>query len=86
MVVDLKAVHEWFLQRGLPLVLTPRVRSKSLITRSAPMVSGIGAVIALTMMLAELTGGDPDYHNALYLLHRAGTRLSEAADGRQRWW
>ena len=54
-------VHEWFLHRGLPLVLTRRVRSRALIERSAPVVSGVGAVIALTMMLAELTGGDPDY-------------------------
>jgi hypothetical protein len=93
-VSDMREVHEWFLHRGLPLVLTRRVRSRSLIERSAPMVSGIGAVIALTMMLAELTGGDPDIGLvirlgvltllliaapfALYLLHRAGTRLSEA--------
>ncbi len=55
------------------------------------MVSGVGAVISLTMMLAELTDGDPDFGYvirlgvltllliaapfALYLLHRAGTRL-----------
>lgn len=87
-------VHEWFLRRGLPLVLNPRVRSRSLVARSAPMVSGIGALIALTMMLAELTGGETDYRHviplgvltmllvgapfALYLLHLAGTRLSEA--------
>jgi hypothetical protein len=93
-VSDMREVHEWFLHRGLPLVLTRRVRSRSLIERSAPMVSGIGAVIALTMMLAELTGGDPDIGLvirlgvltllliaapfALYLLHRAGTRLGEA--------
>ncbi len=87
-------IHEWFLQRGLPLVLTRRVRSRALIERSAPMVSGVGAVIAATMTLAELTSGDPDYGIvirlgvlvlllvaapfALYLLHRAGTTLSEA--------
>jgi hypothetical protein len=91
---DMRQVQEWFLQRGLPLVLTRRVRSHSLIERSAPMVSGIGAVIALTMMLAELTGGAPDIGYvirlgvlaailiaapfALFLLHRAGTTLSEA--------
>ena len=38
-----------------------RVRSRALIERSAPVVSGVGAIISLTMMLAELTGGDPDY-------------------------
>jgi hypothetical protein len=58
------------------------------------MVAGIGAVISLTMVLAELTNGDPDYGIAirlgvlalllvaapfaLYLLHRSGTTLGEA--------
>jgi hypothetical protein len=93
-VSDMRGVHEWFLHRGLPLVLTRRVRSRALIERSAPMVSGIGATIALTMTLAELTDGDPDFGYAirlgvltlllvaapfaLYLLHQAGTTLSEA--------
>jgi hypothetical protein len=93
-VSDMRQVHEWFLHRGLPLVLTRRVRSRALIERSAPMVSGIGAVISLTMLLADLTGGDPDYGYVirlgiltllliaapfvLYLLHRLGTSLGEA--------
>ena len=90
----MRQVHEWFLHRGLPLVLTRRVRSRALIERSAPMVSGIGAFIALTMMLAELTDGDPDVGYVVRLgvltvllvaapfgldvLHRVGTRPSEA--------
>ena len=90
----MRGVHEWFLHRGLPLVLTRRVRSRALIERSAPVVSGIGAIIALTMTLAELTDGDPDFGYvirlgvltllliagpfALYLLHRTGTTLGEA--------
>jgi hypothetical protein len=93
-VSDMRQVHEWFLHRGLPLVLTRRVRSRALIERSAPMVSGVGAVISLTMMLAELTDGDPDFGYvirlgilallliaapfALYLLHESGTTLGEA--------
>jgi hypothetical protein len=93
-VSDIRQVHEWFLHRGLPLVLTRRVRSRALIERSAPMVSGVGAVISLTMMLAELTDGDPDFGYvtrlgvltllliaapfALHLLHRAGTTLGDA--------
>ena len=93
-VSDMRSVHEWFLHRGLPLVLTRRVRSRALTERSAPMVSGIGAVISLTIVLAELTDGDPDYGYAirlgvltlllvaapfaLYLLHRTGTTLGEA--------
>jgi hypothetical protein len=92
---DLRKIHEWFLQRGLPLVLTRRVRRRALIPRSAPMISGVGAITAVTMMLADLTGGDPDYGYAirlgviaavlvaapfvLYLLHRLGTSLGEAA-------
>jgi len=93
-VSDMRSVEEWFLRRGLPLVLTRRVRSRALIERSAPMFSGIGAVIALTMTLAELTEADPDYGIAirlgvltvlliaapfgLYVLHRLGTTRGEA--------
>jgi hypothetical protein len=36
-VADIEQVHEWFLHRGLPLVLTRRVRSRNLNERSAPM-------------------------------------------------
>ena len=91
-------VHEWFLQRGLPLVLTRRVRSRSLIQRSAPMISSVGALTALTMLLAELTGQHTDYGYVLrlgviaaallaapfvlYALHRRSTALGEAA---RRW-
>jgi hypothetical protein len=66
-VSDERQVHEWFLQRGLPLVLTGRVRSRRLMERSAPMVSGLGAVTALTLSAAELTGGDPDLGYVLRL-------------------
>jgi hypothetical protein len=58
---DARAVDDWFLGRGLPLVLTRRVRSRALIARSAPAVAGMGALTALTMGLAEWTGTDPDY-------------------------
>src|SRR3954447_7365282 len=93
-VLNMREVNQWFLHRGLPLVLTRRVRSRALIERSAPVVSGVGAIISLTMMLAELTGGDADYGNAirlgvltlllmaapfaLYLLHQSGTKLGKA--------
>lgn len=91
---DIRRVHEWFLARGLPLVLTRRVRSRALIERSAPVVSGTGAVIALTAAVADVSDGTADIGNvvklvvlavvltaapfALYLLHRAGTTRSEA--------
>lgn len=93
-VTDIQQVHEWFLHRGLPLVLTRRVRSRDLIERSAPMVSGVGALTAVTMLLAEVTGDEPDYGYAirlgiiavvlvaapfaLYLLHRMDTTRGEA--------
>ncbi|MGA9374717.1 MAG: hypothetical protein WBV64_06760 [Mycobacterium sp.] len=91
-------VHEWFLHRGLPLVLTRRVRSRGLIERSAPMISSVGALTALAMLLAEITGGGPNYAFALrlgiitavllaapfvlYALHRRSTTLGEVA---RRW-
>ncbi|MGE0220691.1 MAG: hypothetical protein AB7S95_33690, partial [Mycolicibacterium sp.] len=87
-------VHDWFLARGLPLVLTRRVRSHALIARSAPVVAGLGALTAATMLLAEWTGDDPDVGYiarlaaitavlaaapfALYALHRRRTTASEA--------
>ena len=93
-VSDMRQVHQWFLHRGLPLVLTRRVRSRALIERSAPMVSGVGAAISMTMLLAELTDGHPDFGYAirlgvltllliaapfaLYMLRQTGTTLGQA--------
>ncbi|WP_349268588.1 hypothetical protein MPNTM1_03559 [Mycolicibacterium parafortuitum] len=89
----MRQVHEWFLHRGLPLVLPRRVRARKLVQRSAPMVSAVGALTALTMLLANLTGDNPDYGYAarlgvialvliaapfvLEILHRLGTRVGE---------
>ncbi len=89
----MRQVHEWFLHRGLPLVLPRRVRARKLVQRSAPMVSAVGALTALTMLLANLTGDYPDYGYAarlgvialvliaapfvLEILHRLGTRVGE---------
>lgn len=86
-------IHDWFLHRGLPLVLTRRV-PRALMARSAPMVAGVGALTAVTMLLADWTGDDPDYGYivrlaivaavlaaapfALYVLHRRDTAASEA--------
>ncbi len=91
---DSRAIHEWFLGRGLPLVLTRRVRSRALIERSAPVVSAIGALIALTTLVADISEGGAEPGTVvrlgvmavvlaaapfvLYLLHRAGTTRSEA--------
>lgn len=94
MSTDTRDVHEWFLGRGLPLVLTRRVRSRALIVRSAPVVSGIGALIALTALVADFSDGSAEVGTVarlgamavlliaapfvLYLLHQAGTTRSEA--------
>jgi hypothetical protein len=94
-VSDRQQINEWFLHRGLPLVLTRRVRSRDLIERSAPMVSAVGALTAVTMLLAEVTGDSPDYGYSLrlgiiaaalvaapfvlYVLHRRNTTLGEAS-------
>lgn len=93
-VADMRRVHDWFLQRGLPLVLTRRVRSRALLERSAPMVAATGGLIALIMLVAELTGTAVRVGTAvklailaillfaapfvLELLHRADTTRSEA--------
>ncbi|MHA0287755.1 hypothetical protein ACXYX3_15035 [Mycobacterium sp. C3-094] len=58
--VEARTIHEWFLHRGLPLVLTRRVRSRALIARAAPAVAGVGALTATVLLLAEWTGGNPD--------------------------
>ncbi|KRE28729.1 hypothetical protein ASG82_05680 [Mycobacterium sp. Soil538] len=65
--VGSRAIHDWFLHRGLPLVLTRRVRSRALIARSAPAVAGVGALTAVTLLLAEWTGEDPDYGSIMRL-------------------
>lgn len=65
--VGSRAIHEWFLHRGLPLVLTRRVRSRALVARSAPAVAGVGALTAATLLLAEWTGDDADYGAILRL-------------------
>ncbi|TRW78963.1 hypothetical protein FK535_23445 [Mycolicibacterium sp. 018/SC-01/001] len=59
-MTGVRQIHEWFLHRGLPLVLTRRVRSRALIARSAPAVAGVGALTAVVLLLAEWTGADPD--------------------------
>jgi hypothetical protein len=94
MTADTRDVHEWFLGRGLPLVLTRRVRSRALIVRAAPVVSSIGALIAVTALIADFSDGSAELGTVvrlaimaavvtaapfvLYLLHKADTTGSEA--------
>lgn len=72
----MRQVHEWFLHRGLPLVLTRRVRSRALMARAAPAVAGVGALTAAVLLLAEWTGGDPQ---VVVLLRLAGITAVLAA-------
>ena len=72
----MRQVHEWFLHRGLPLVLTRRVRSRALMARAAPAVAGVGALTAAVLLLAEWTGGDPQ---VVVLLRLAGITTVLAA-------
>jgi hypothetical protein len=62
----------------MPLVLTRRVRSQALIVRSAPVVAGVGALAAVTILLANLTGTYPDYVSIVRLAILAGVL---SADG-----
>ncbi|MEH3140064.1 MAG: hypothetical protein PGN37_07725 [Mycobacterium kyogaense] len=71
-----RRIHEWFLHRGLPLVLTRRVRSRALIARSAPAVAGVGAVTATVLLLAEWTSDNTDVG---ILVRLAGIALVLAA-------
>ena len=87
-------VQEPLVHRGLPLVLTRRVRSRQLIARSAPVVAGVGALVVLTMLLADWTSAEPDVDylvrlaviaavlaaapSGLHALHQRGTAASEA--------
>lgn len=72
----MRQVHDWFLHRGLPLVLTRRVRSRALMARAAPAVAGVGALTAAVLLLAEWTGGDPQ---VVVLLRLAGITAVLAA-------
>lgn len=51
-VRNLEDVHEWFLARGLPVVLDRRVRSRELLDRAAPMIGITGAGVALYELLS----------------------------------
>ncbi|TDZ79875.1 hypothetical protein DE4585_03624 [Mycobacteroides salmoniphilum] len=49
---NLEDVHEWFLSRGLPVVLDRRVRSRELLDRAAPMIGVAGAGVSLYELLS----------------------------------
>lgn len=51
------AAESWFLERGLPSVLTRRARWRRLWTRSAPMLAGYAALQACILAIYLITGG-----------------------------
>jgi hypothetical protein len=53
---DHVAAETWFLQRGLPSVLTHRARWRRLWQRSAPALSGFAAISVATLIIAIATG------------------------------
>lgn len=53
---DLRAAERWFLDRGLPSVLTARGRLRAVWPRSAPALSGFAVISACSMIIYLLTG------------------------------
>ena len=51
------AAESWFLERGLPSVLTRRARWRRLWPRSAPILAAYGALQVCTLSLYLITGG-----------------------------
>ncbi|WP_297847656.1 hypothetical protein [Mycobacterium sp.] len=51
------AAESWFLERGLPSVLTRRARWRRLWTRSAPMLAAYAALQACLLAIYLITGG-----------------------------
>lgn len=54
--VDRIAAETWFLQRGLPSVLTPRARWRRLWRRSAPALAGFSTIAVCATVLDVLAG------------------------------
>ena len=54
---DRVAAESWFLQRGLPSVLTPRARWRRLWRRSAPVLAGYATVAACITIIDIAAGG-----------------------------
>jgi hypothetical protein len=52
-----RAAERWFLDRGLPSVLTRRGRLRSVWPRSAPALTGYAVLSACTLVIFLLTGG-----------------------------
>ncbi|MEE6163262.1 MULTISPECIES: hypothetical protein [unclassified Mycolicibacterium] len=53
---DLRAAERWFLDRGLPSVLTARGRLRAVWPRSAPALSGLAVISACSAIVYLLTG------------------------------
>ena len=55
------ARESWFLQRGLPAVVTPRARARHLVARSAPALAAYATVVLALLVVFFLTGTSEIY-------------------------
>jgi hypothetical protein len=51
-----RAAERWFLDKGLPSVLTPRARWRALWPRSAPVLAGYAALMVVGLVITLLVG------------------------------
>jgi MFS family permease len=55
------AAESWFLRRGLPAALSPRARSRHLVSRSAPALAAYATVVVALLVVFFLTGSSEIY-------------------------
>lgn len=55
------AAESWFLERGLPAALTPRARSRYLVSRSAPALAAYATVVVALAVVFVVTGSSEIY-------------------------
>jgi hypothetical protein len=58
---DRDAAAGWFLKQGLPTALTPRARTRYLVSRSAPALAGYATVMVALLVVFFLTGSSEIY-------------------------
>jgi hypothetical protein len=70
-----RAAERWFLDRGLPAVLTPRARLQALWSRSAPFLAFSATLDACSLLVYEMTGR-VDFVGAPALVQRIGLAVA----------
>ncbi|HUB57911.1 MAG TPA: hypothetical protein VMB04_22450 [Mycobacterium sp.] len=66
-----RAAERWFLDRGLPSVLTPRARLQAVWSRSAPFLAATATLDVCSMVTYQMVGG-VDFVGAPALVQRVG--------------